>query len=494
MKYLKAWAIVSGVLALSATSAGAVEFTGTTGGGARFSNMQPSLVLGEYVHTSNNGGYYPTSFGNTFGDPGYIGQIRTFGYSSVNYFASPAGGQILAINAGTSAAASILQNLYGGDNRTTFALPNLGGAIAVGAGTSAVGSAGIYTVGDAFGQNFTTLAAAQMPAHDHDLPGGEQTGVAGGGAAIDNRQASLAITYGIVANGYYQQGGGGGGFIGEIQAFAGNFVPNGLLAADGQLLRAADYPPLFSLIGLTYSREGDPSATFRLPDLTGRTAVGASSLSDATHQLIAPGGQIGTNSVTLTEANLPSHTHTADAGTTTAAAGNGQGFSTAQPSEGINYIINISAGVLPTRDREPVRDDYMLGEVTIYAGFANRLPTGWALADGSLLSVADNQALYSLLGNTYGGDKVMFALPDLRGRTVVGAGLRDGVAYVPGQVLGSSSVQLATANLPAHAHSLADAPIAAVPEPATWATMMLGFGVAGAGLRARRRRTTVAFA
>ena len=57
-----------------------------------------------------------------------------------------------------------------------------------------------------------------------------------------------------------------------------------------------------------------------------------------------------------------------------------------------------------------------LAEIRIY-GF-NFAPRGWALCDGQILPINQNQALYSLLGTTYGGDgRTSFALPDLRGRT-----------------------------------------------------------------------------
>ena len=63
----------------------------------------------------------------------------------------------------------------------------------------------------------------------------------------------------------------------------------------------------------------------------------------------------------------------------------------------------------------------LLGEVRMFAG--NFAPRGWAFCDGQLLPISQNQALFSLLGTTYGGDgRTTFALPDLRGRTPVHAG------------------------------------------------------------------------
>lgn len=70
-----------------------------------------------------------------------------------------------------------------------------------------------------------------------------------------------------------------------------------------------------------------------------------------------------------------------------------------------------------------------LGEIQMVAfDFA---PPGFALCDGSLLPVSQNQALFSLLGNAFGGDGITsFALPDLRGRAPVGMGIGKGLSPV----------------------------------------------------------------
>ncbi|MCC6536130.1 MAG: phage tail protein [Bryobacterales bacterium] len=83
-------------------------------------------------------------------------------------------------------------------------------------------------------------------------------------------------------------------------------------------------------------------------------------------------------------------------------------------------------------------------------------PTGWAICQGQLLPIAQNEALFSLLGNTYGGDgQTTFGLPDLRGRMPVGMGAAPGLsAYNLGQAAGAETVTLTAANLPAHTHPL----------------------------------------
>jgi len=97
--------------------------------------------------------------------------------------------------------------------------------------------------------------------------------------------------------------------------------------------------------------------------------------------------------------------------------------------------------------------DAFIGEIRMM-GFPFA-PKGWALCQGQLLSVQQNQALYSLLGTTYGGNGVQtFGLPDLRGRVGIGQGQGPGLSpYAMGQQAGQASVALLTTNLPAHSHA-----------------------------------------
>jgi microcystin-dependent protein len=95
-----------------------------------------------------------------------------------------------------------------------------------------------------------------------------------------------------------------------------------------------------------------------------------------------------------------------------------------------------------------------IGELRIFPW--DWAPRGWALAQGQLLPIAQNQALFSLLGTTYGGNGVQtFALPDLRSRTALGIGNAPfGGTYVWGQQGGQESVQLLTTQIPQHIHQL----------------------------------------
>ena len=91
-----------------------------------------------------------------------------------------------------------------------------------------------------------------------------------------------------------------------------------------------------------------------------------------------------------------------------------------------------------------------LSEIRVFSfGFA---PKGWALCNGQLLPINQNQALFSLLGTTFGGDgRVNFALPDLRGR----APIHTGDGHTLGERGGEQAHTLSQAEIPQHTHFLA---------------------------------------
>ena len=95
-----------------------------------------------------------------------------------------------------------------------------------------------------------------------------------------------------------------------------------------------------------------------------------------------------------------------------------------------------------------------VGEIKMFAG--NFAPRGYAKCDGQLLSVSQNDALFSLLGTVYGGDgRTTFGIPELRGRTPIHHGSGAGLSPRPiGQKSGQERVTLSTNNLPAHTHAL----------------------------------------
>lgn len=93
-----------------------------------------------------------------------------------------------------------------------------------------------------------------------------------------------------------------------------------------------------------------------------------------------------------------------------------------------------------------------LAEVRIFAG--NFAPRGWAFCNGQLLPIAQNTALFSLIGTTYGGDgRTTTALPNLEGRAPMHPGRGPGLtARRLGEKVGTSTVTLTEAQIPAHKH------------------------------------------
>jgi microcystin-dependent protein len=95
-----------------------------------------------------------------------------------------------------------------------------------------------------------------------------------------------------------------------------------------------------------------------------------------------------------------------------------------------------------------------IGEIRMFAG--NFAPRGWAFCQGQLLSIAQNTALFSILGTTYGGNGMTtFALPDLRGRLPMQPGQGPGLSPRNlGEPGGSETVTLIASQMPAHNHYL----------------------------------------
>ncbi len=98
--------------------------------------------------------------------------------------------------------------------------------------------------------------------------------------------------------------------------------------------------------------------------------------------------------------------------------------------------------ILLTLSLQIQANDCMIGEMKMFAG--NFAPRNWALADGQLLAINSHQALFSILGTTYGGDgRTTFALPDLRGRVAVHAGRGPGLSQKRlGQKSGQENVSV----------------------------------------------------
>jgi microcystin-dependent protein len=93
-----------------------------------------------------------------------------------------------------------------------------------------------------------------------------------------------------------------------------------------------------------------------------------------------------------------------------------------------------------------------LGEVRLFAG--NFAPRGWAFCDGTLLSISEYDVLFTIIGTIYGGNgQTSFALPNLCSRVAVGAGQSPGLPNVDlGEMAGTESISMTTAQMPAHTH------------------------------------------
>jgi microcystin-dependent protein len=169
---------------------------------------------------------------------------------------------------------------------------------------------------------------------------------------------------------------------GTLATFCSSWAPDGWAICDGTMLPISQYVPLFEAIGCAFG--GNNATVLLLPNLNGAAPVGA-------------GQGPGRAPVAL-----------------------GQQIAGPIPGLGLNYLISMEGPTPPTSGPGAFPDTgQYLGQVIAYAGA--QAPPGWALCDGTLLQVSDNQPLYELIGTTYGGDgKSNFALPDLRGLMVTG--------------------------------------------------------------------------
>ena len=371
-------------------------------------NTQASLALTQAFVTF---GVFPPHDGGAGG--AFLDEIFTFAFNFAPGGMPAANGQLLPINQ-NQAVFSLIGTTYGGNGTTNFAIPNLGGVTMIGTGQGPGLSPEQLGVPD--GTSSVTLTLPELPP---DLGGTSQP--------FSNYQPSLPATYMICVAGIFPSQGGTSALqdmIGEVMPFAGNFVPTDYLPADGRLLSIAQNTALFSLIGTTYG--GDGVTTFALPDLRGRTIIGASTADPL-------GTLIGSPTVSLSNSQTPN-----------GFSNTVQPFDNREPSLALNYLIALS-GIFPSRDGSGglSPNTPYLGEVMAFAGtFA---PSGWALANGQLLPINQNQALFALLGTTYGGDGITtFALPDLRNRTVVGTG----TSVTIGSQLGANFTTVTAAELP----------------------------------------------
>jgi microcystin-dependent protein len=373
-----------------------------------FNNAQPAIRLNEGIALN---GLFPSQGGS--GNPGmYIGMFHTYAFNFSTGGVATAFGQLLPINQ-NQALFALLGTNYGGNGVNNFALPDLIGRQM----TSAGNGPGIdpVLIGERSGTLTSSLATSNLPAS-----------IGGQAQPLDEDGLSLGTRYLIATSGIYPSQGGSGSsleLIGSIVESAFDFVPSGYAACNGQLLSINQNQALFSILGTTYG--GDGISTFALPDFRGRTAIGAGGN-------FSVGEVAGQSAVTITNANLPTNM-----------GGNAVPIDNHEPSLAVSFLIALD-GIFPSQGgggSDPVTPK--VGEIIAFAG--TFVPSGFARCDGQLLNIVDNETLFQLIGTIYGGDgQTTFALPDLRGRSIVGV---DNTFNV-GELVGTDSIVLTSADFP----------------------------------------------
>ena len=345
----------------------------------------PALAVNYSVQ---NTGVFPSA-GGTDSTP--LGTINTFAFAAEQGFDTD--GALLGTST-NSALFSLAGTAYGGTGVASFGMPDLEGVLAVGDGNGA----GLTSrnSGETFGSDEISLVQNDFPAS-----------LGGTSDSISNVEESQVINYYIATQGTFPSRSGSTtsqGFLGQMIAHVGELgFSDGWVKADGRLLQISENSALFSIIGTTYG--GDGRTTFALPDLQGRVPIGAGQgpgLSD-----VRLGEKLGSETFDIQNGNLPS-----------SVGGNGAAIDNYQPSLGINYLVALT-GTFPSGSFDG--SGFQVGQIVPFAG--NFAPVGFAFAQGQTLSISENSSLFSLIGDTYGGDGVSnFALPDLRGRALVDNG------------------------------------------------------------------------
>lgn len=275
----------------------------------------------------------------SFSQDGILGEIRIFAGNFAPYGWALCDGQSLAI-AGNSDLYSLIGTTYGGDGVNTFKLPNLNARVAVGAGTT---STSTYLIGQSGGASALTLSTSNLPPHTHAIgfplnlnTGTSDSPVAGIPAAtsanaysntndsymasdfvqtnslsnygfsqsFQNMQPSMTLNYIICLNGVYNDF--SDAYCGEIKlmAYGGNNLPSNVIPCDGRTLSISTYSALYSLLGVHFG--GNGTSTFAIPDLRGKIPIGQGTGSYGTFVMGSTGG---TETETLSIANMPAHAH-----------------------------------------------------------------------------------------------------------------------------------------------------------------------------------------
>ena len=178
-------------------------------------------------------------------------------------------------------------------------------------------------IGEKSGASSLTLTTSQLPLHSHALAVGT-TGITGSATALNKTQPSLALKAMIATQGAYGYISDFDPALGEVRFFAQTSTTTGFVNCDGALKSISQYTALFAQLGTAFG--GNGTQNFALPDLQGRSPVSTGQGLGLTNRVI--GQKWGTETITLTTAEMPAHTHAApapDAPTNVVAtAGNGQ--------------------------------------------------------------------------------------------------------------------------------------------------------------------------
>lgn len=231
---------------------------------------------------------------------------------------------------------------------------------------------------------------------------------------ISNYQDSFVVRQTIVNNSSFPNASSASahGFTGQVRTFlikeSEIWTP---MDADGRTLQIATNQDLFRVLGTTYG--GNGATVFKAPDLAGRVIIGAKPMDLGTTS--------GVGNLTLEQKNLPA-----------AWGGSSVPIDNKQPSMGLVPLIRTSSGDDGSGD--------FVGAITFSATNIN--PMNYLIADGRTVSVSEYRDLYNLIGYRYGGTGEKFALPNLIGKAVVGAGREYedlDVDVALGRVTGSSA-------------------------------------------------------
>lgn len=257
--------------------------------------------------------------------------------------------------------------------------------------------------------------------------------------------------------------------VGAVFMWGSDTPPKGCLLCDGAAYSRTEYSQLFNVIGTTYGA-GDGSATFNLPDMRGRVAVGRDAAQTEFDALNESGGE---KTHTLTVDEMPPHYHhtagslifgsdgtfeyslslSTDGATGpryTSSVGGGQEHNNLQPYRVLNFVIRY----LPSlNERTNLSDTLPIATMTEYP--SDTIPQNWLLCNGQAVSRTDYAELFAVIGTLYGaGDgSATFNVPDMKGRVAVGRDVAQTEFDVLNEAGGEKAHTLTVAEMPTHRHS-----------------------------------------